>query len=60
VVRREGDRYVCVLCGAILDMRLHGEPRSMIVQSTDGPRFRVILVDNDEIHRCPVDPDPRR
>jgi hypothetical protein len=32
----------------------------MIVQSTDGPRFRVLLVDNDEIHRCPVDPDPRR
>ena len=52
--RREG-RYVCAQCGAGLTIPRDAKPLLMFVQQAEGPRIRLVMIDGDEIHRCPTD-----
>jgi hypothetical protein len=56
-VRRRDGRYECTLCGAVLDISEDKVPLVLISASSGEPNMRSIVVEGEEIHRCPIDPD---
>jgi len=54
--RRDG-RYECTLCGAVLDIPEDKVPLVLIAAASGEPNMRAIIVEGEEIHRCPIHPD---
>jgi len=53
MVRRQGNDYVCSICGETLDGVSQMEKVQTQINTRSGkPRMRKLLVDNKEIHCC--------
>jgi len=50
-------RYLCDLCGAVVDVRPGAAPFVVIVAASGQPNMRTIHVDGVEVHRCPFPRD---
>jgi hypothetical protein len=51
-MRVQDGRYVCALCGAVLDLPMEATPKVMIKAASGQPTWRVLSVGRKEIHRC--------
>jgi len=58
-VRLTNGRYVCTLCGAVLEVAEDKVPLAVIKAASGTPNMRTISVDGKEIHRCPIDTDAK-
>ena len=59
-MRQIDGRWVCVECGAVLDIASDENPKATIHAASGKPNVRVLVVDGKEVHRCEVrqDRDP--
>jgi hypothetical protein len=53
-------RYLCKVCGALVETGPHHEPPlSVLVTARGRPDQRLVMVNGYEIHRCPFPPADR-
>jgi hypothetical protein len=58
-LRQHDGKYLCVLCGAELDVPAGKEPSIVIKAASGSPNLRTIVCDGEEVHSCAM-PEPRR
>lgn len=52
-MRLRDGQPVCALCGARLGIPVYAKPETRL-RTADSKRVRVLLLDDEEIHRCEV------
>jgi len=58
-LRLRDGRFECTLCGAVLDVPEDKVPLVLITAASGEPNMRTIMVEGEEIHRCPIHPDAK-
>jgi hypothetical protein len=54
-VRLENGKYLCTLCGALLDIPTDRAPLVLIKAASGQPNVRAITLAGEELHRCRLD-----
>jgi hypothetical protein len=54
MVRRTGNGYECTVCGQKIECPISSKPQAIIVQSSNHPTIRSVLVNGVEVHRCKI------
>ena len=47
-------RYRCTMCGTLLEVPSGDELRIVLTGPEGGPRERVLIMDEEELHRCEI------
>ena len=53
-MRQLDGRWVCVECGATIDVPNGKDPKPTIHAASGKPNMRVLMIDGKEVHRCEV------
>jgi len=55
---RLGDgKWQCALCGAVMDVPEDALPYVIFLTPPDAPECRVVMLRDEEVHRCPIAPE---